>query len=183
MLSSTMKSLFFKSLRSKQIAIFVVVATIFVTVISLALYEGNKKTVTLGSEWRDGKKLRHMHIQLVNFFLSRKLEVSEHDIVTPSMNTPVENGLSIRWEQAEKVAIEIDNQEDVFIWTTKKTVGDVLDEAGIELTEYDKVSPSLEAKLNDNNSISVEKAYEFTLIDGRDKREVTGQLRLRSLTF
>ena len=46
MLSSIMKSLFFKSLRSQQIATFIIVPTIFITVLSLALYEGNKKSVT-----------------------------------------------------------------------------------------------------------------------------------------
>ncbi len=47
MLSSIMKSLFFKSLRSQQIATFIIVPTIFITVLSLSLYEGNKKSVTL----------------------------------------------------------------------------------------------------------------------------------------
>ena len=45
-----------------------------------------------------------------------------------------------------------------------------MEEADIELSEHDKVSPGLEAKLKDNNSISVEKAYEFTLIDGKDRK-------------
>ena len=110
MLSSSMKSLFFKSLRSKQIAIFVVVSTIFITVISLALYEGNKKTVTLAV---NGEKQEvKTYANTVGKLLSeQEIEVSEYDIVTPSMNTPVENGLSIRWEQAKKVAIQVDKEE------------------------------------------------------------------------
>ena len=164
-----MKSLFFTSLRSKQITVFVVVATIFVTVVSLALYEGNKKTVVLAvnGEQQEVKT----HAKTVSKLLSeQEIEVSEHDIVTPSMNTPVENGLAIRWEQSQQVAIMIDEEEQS-LWTTKRTVSEVLDEAGIELTEHDEVSPGLSARLDDKNSITVDKAYEFTLVDGGKKKK------------
>ena len=164
MLSDTMKSMFFKSLRSKQITVFVVVATIFVTVVSLALYEGNKKTIVLAvnGEQQEVKT----HAKTVSKLLSeQEIEVSKHDIVTPSMNTPVENGLAIRWEQSKQVAIMID-QEEQSLWTTKQTVSEVLDEAGIELAEYDEVSPGLSTRLDDKNSITIDKAYEFTLVDG-----------------
>lgn len=164
-----MKSLFFTSLRSKQITVFVVVATIFVTVVSLALYEGNKKTVVLAvnGEQQEVKT----HANTVSKLLSeQEIEVSEHDIVTPSMNTPVENGLAIRWEQSKQVAIMIDEEEQS-LWTTKRTVSEVLDEAGIELTEHDEISPSLSTRLDDKNSITVDKAYQFTLVDGGKEKQ------------
>lgn len=172
MLNRTMKSLFFKSLRSKQITVYAVVSAIFVTVISLAIYEENKNTVTLdvNGELQEYKT----HAGTVGQLLSeQEIEVAEHDIVTPSVNTTVEEGLSIKWEQAKQVAIEID-QDDMSVWTTKETVGDVLDEVGIELTEHDKVSPELSTKLGSNNDVSVEKAYEFTLIDeGKESKHWT----------
>ena len=43
MSNSTMKNLFFKSLRSKQIAVTVVSLTLFVTIISLVLFEGTQE--------------------------------------------------------------------------------------------------------------------------------------------
>ena len=71
-----------------------------------------------------------------------------------------------------KLQYQVDHKEDIYIWTTEKTVGDVLEEADIELSEFDKVSPSLDAQLKENSSISVEKAYDFTLIDGKDKKKL-----------
>ena len=169
MQSVTGKSLFFKSLKSKQITFFIVVSTVMITIISLALYEGNKKSVTLAV---NGEMLEvKTYAPTVGKLLSeQEIEVSEHDIVTPSMNTPVESGLSIQWEQAKQVAIEID-QKGMSIWTTKKMVGDMLDEAGVELSEHDKVSPGPEERLGDNTTISIEQAYEFTLIDEGEKRK------------
>ena len=58
------------------------------------------------------------HANTVGKLLSeQEIEVSENDIVTPSVNTPVEDGLSIRWEQAKKVAIVVDQK--ITSWTTK----------------------------------------------------------------
>lgn len=170
MLSSIMKSLFLKSLRSQQIATFIVIPTIFVLVISLALYEGNKKSVTLvvNGETEEVKT----YASTVGKLLSEsELVLSEHDHVSPSIESPIENGSLIKWEQAKKVAIQVDNKEDIYIWTTEKTVGNVLAEADINLSEFDKVSPGLDEKLNENSNISVEKAYDFTLIDGVDKKQ------------
>lgn len=169
MQSITEKSLFFKSLRSKQITTFIVVSTVLITIISLALYEGNKKAVTLAvnGEMQEVKT----YAPTVGKLLSeQEIEVAGHDIVTPSMNTPVEDGLSIQWEQAKQVTIAID-QEDISIWTTKQTVGEMLEEVDIELTEHDEVSPGLKEQLGDDNNISIEQAFEFTLIDEGKKRK------------
>ena len=170
MLSSIMKSLFLKSLRSQQIATFIIIPAIFVTVISLALYEENKKTVTLVVNG-DTEVVKTYASTVGKLLSESELEVSEYDSVSPSKESPIEDGLLIRWEQAKKVAIQVDNKEDIYIWTTEKTVGNVLEEADIELSEFDKVSPSLDAQLTENSSISVEKAYDFTLIDGKDKKK------------
>ena len=164
MKSSPMKSLFYTSLRSQRIAVSIVVATIFVTVISLALYEGNKKSVTLAVNGEQ-QEVKTYASTVGKLLSEQEIEVSEHDIVTPSMNTPVENGLAIRWEQSKQVALIVDEEEQS-LWTTKRTVGEVLDEAGIELTEHDEVSPNRGTRIDDQNSITVDKAYEFTLVDG-----------------
>ena len=58
------------------------------------------------------------------------------------------------------------------VWTTKSTVGEVLAEAGIEITEHDKVTPALEQQLEEDESITVQKAYEVTLIDGGKEKKV-----------
>jgi len=165
----TMKSLFLKSLRSKQIAITVIVSVVFVSVLSLVLFEGNKKTVKLASNG-ETFEVKTYAATVGKLLSERDIEVSEHDLVTPSMNTPVESGLSIRWEQSKEVAINID-QVEKSIWTTKETIGEALKEADVEITEHDSVSPSLNTKLEETNQVSIQKAYEFTLIDGKEEKK------------
>ena len=170
MSNSTMENLFFKSLRSKQIAVTVLSLILFVTIISVVLFEGTKESVTLDVNGEQQKIKTHAHT--VGALLSeQEIEVAEFDVVTPSVNTPVEDGLSIRWEQSQQVAIQVD-QDKKSIWTTDDTVEDVLAEAGIEVTEHDVVSPGLQEQLGEDNSISVQKAFEVTLNDGGEEKEV-----------
>lgn len=164
-----MKNLFFKSLKSKQIAFTIIFTTLFVTVVSLAVYEGNKKSITLTVNGQQEEYRTHAST-VENLLAENNIEVMKHDIVTPSMNTPIENGLAVRWEQSKQVALMIDEEESS-IWTTKSTVDEVLQEAGIELTEHDEVSPALPTQLDKKNRITVDKAFEFTLIDGGKEKK------------
>ena len=165
-----MKNLFFKSLRSKKVAITVVSLTLFVTVISLVLFEGTKKSITLDV---NGEELNiKTHANTVGNLLSeQEIEVAKHDLVIPSVNTPIEDGLSIRWEQSQQVAINVD-QDTTSIWTTDHKVEEVLAEAGIEITEHDVVNPALDEQLGKENSITVQKAFEVTLNDGGEEKKV-----------
>ncbi|MGN7388803.1 ubiquitin-like domain-containing protein [Sporosarcina sp. SAFN-015] len=170
MTKSTMKNLFSMSLRSKQIVAVAVALALFVSIISLVLYEGSKKSVTLhvNDEQIEIKTSAHTVGQLL---ASQDIEVAEHDLVTPSVNTPVEEGLSIRWEQAKQVEIHT-GKEIEKIWTTDRKVGDILAAAGMDLTEHDKVMPNLDENLEDDLRINVQKAFQLTLIDGGNEKQM-----------
>ncbi|MCZ2260561.1 G5 and 3D domain-containing protein [Sporosarcina sp. G11-34] len=163
-----MKSLFLGSLRSKGIALTVISFMLFITVISLVFYEGTKKTVLLDA---NGEELEiKTHANTVGKLLSeQEIVVSENDIVTPPMNTPVEEGLSINWEQAKQVAILVD-QEITSLWTTQSNIDEVLEEAGIEISEHDRVTPSLNEQLGVDQIITIEKAFQVVLNDGGEEQ-------------
>ncbi|WP_342507662.1 ubiquitin-like domain-containing protein [Sporosarcina sp. FSL K6-2383] len=165
-----MENLFFQSLRSKQIAVTVVSLTLFVAITTLVLFEGTQKSVTLQVNGEELEIKTHAHT--VGHLLSeQEIEVAEHDLVTPSVNTSIEDGLSIRWEQSKQVAIQVD-QEHTDIWTTSSTVGEALALAGINVTEYDDVNPGLSTKLEADNEITVHKAFEVMLNDGGEEKKV-----------
>ncbi|MCG7346205.1 ubiquitin-like domain-containing protein [Sporosarcina sp. ACRSL] len=167
---STMKNLFSMSLRSKQIALVTFAFTLFVSIISLVLYEGSKKSVTLlvNGEQIEIKTSAHTVGQLLS---SEDFEVAEHDLVTPSVNTPIEEGLSVRWEQAKQVEIHT-GKEVQKIWTTERNVGDILAAAGVTLLEHDKVLPNPNENLGEDLRINVQKAFQLTLIDGGNEKQV-----------
>lgn len=170
MSKDTMKNLFSMSLRSKQIAAAAVALALFVSIISLVLYEGSKKSVTLhvNDEQIEIKTSAHTVGQLL---ASRDIEVAEHDLVIPSVNTTIEEGLSIRWEQAKQVEIQTGKDTEK-IWTTDQNVGDILAAAGITLSEHDEVTPNPDENLGEDLRINVQKAFQLTLIDGGNEKQM-----------
>ncbi len=170
MSNRSMENLFFKSLRSKQVVVTALSITLFVAIISLVLFEGTKQSVTL--EVNGEKRTINTHAHTVGELLSaQEIEVAEFDVVTPSVNTPIEEGLSVRWEQAKEVAIQV-GPENTTIWTTEDKVKDVLAQADIDITEHDQVSPALDEEVGADNLIAVEKAFEVTLEDGGEEKKV-----------
>lgn len=170
MSNDTMENLFLRTLRNPQVAFAVLTFVLFVTIISLVLFEGAKNSVTLHVNGEELEVKTHAHT--VGKLLSEQsIEVAEHDLVVPSVNTPIEDGLSVRWEQSKQVAIQVG--EDVqHIWTTETTVQQILEDAKIELSEHDVVTPALQARLGNNQSIEIDKAFLLTLDDGGQKQEV-----------
>lgn len=165
-----MEILFFKSLRSKQIAVGVLSLTLFVAVISLAHFERTKKSVTLDVNGEQMEIRTHAHT--VGQLLShQEIQVAQHDLVEPSVNTPIENGLSVKWEQAKQVELTVDDEKSS-IWTTETTVGEVLAKAGIQITQHDVVEPNVNERLANNTGITVQKAFEITLNDGGNEKKV-----------
>lgn len=169
MQSSTMKNRFFTSEKGKKIVITVTFLALFITVISLALFEGTKKTVTLTVNGEQEELKTHAST-VQKLLAANDIEVSEHDIVSPSMETKIENGLEVQWEESKQVAITID-EEETSLWTTKSDVQEVLKEAGIEVTKHDKIKPALNEKLGEDQQITIDKAYEFKLVDGGEEKK------------
>lgn len=165
-----MKNLFLGSLRRKQTVVRVISLILFVSVISFVLFEGTKKTVTF--EANGEVKEVATHAKTVEEFLQNyNIIVAEHDELTPSLNTKIANGTAITWEQAKEITISVDGKQSK-VWTTEKRVKNILEEANIEVSEHDVVSQDLDAKVDSNNKIDIQKAFQVTLVDGKDKRQV-----------
>lgn len=162
------KSLFSKS-KGVKIAVGSLIAAVFITVLSLVIYEETKNQVLVSVNGEEQQV--KTHAKTVEAVLAEEgIKVSKHDVVEPALDGKVEDGMSIQWEQAKQVAVIVDGQEQK-LWTTNDQVEQVLAEAGVELTEHDAVNPERQATITDDNKIYVDKAYAFTLIDGLEKQE------------
>ncbi|EPD49395.1 ubiquitin-like domain-containing protein [Paenisporosarcina sp. FSL H8-0542] len=170
MSNNSMKNLFTKALRSKQIGIAAIAVILIVSVISAVLFIGTKQTVALTV---NGKQQEvNTHADTVGDLLNEQnIKVSDADLVSPSLNTKIEEGLSIKWEQAKKITITVDGKKQT-IQTTANQVSEVLAEAKIEVSEQDKLTPRLDAKVGPDTNIAIEKAFQVTLVDGVNEMKV-----------
>ncbi|WP_313894767.1 ubiquitin-like domain-containing protein [Psychrobacillus sp.] len=170
MSNNTMKNLFFHSLRSKQTLVTLASLLLFLAVVSFVLYEGTKKTVALTVNGEQQEFLTHANT--VGELLEQKnIVVANEDYLQPSVNTSIENNLSIEWEQARQIEITV-NGETQTISTTADLVSEVLAKANVQTIEHDAITPAADAEVGPDNKIAIEKAFELTLIDGKEEMKV-----------
>lgn len=147
-----------------------IVGIILVASISLVLYETTKKTVIL--QLNGEEQIVKTHAKTVND-LFEELDISLHskDFVTPSVTTTISDQLEIVWVPAKQVKVVVGNEERE-VWTTAKTVEELLKEENISLSEYDKVQPTLQSDIKENTEIIVDRAFILTLKDGGEEKQV-----------
>jgi len=165
-----MKNLFLGSLRSKQTVIRIVSIVLFVSIISFVLYQGTKKTVTLSANGEANEVATHAKT-VEELLQNENIDVAAHDKISPSLNAKIVNGLAITWEQAKEVTISVDGNQSK-VWTTEKLVKNILKEANIEVSEHDTLKQSLDTEVGADNKIDIQKAFQVTLVDGLENRQV-----------
>ena len=170
MSNHTMKNLFLGSLRSKEGITKILSGILFLAVIGFVLFQGTKTTVVLNLNGEEQELATHAKT-VEELLQSQNITVSQYDKLSPSLDTEITNDLEIEWEQAEEIFISVDGNQSS-IWTTEKLVGKILEEANIELAERDRLSLDLDAKVGADNKIDIQKAFQLTLVDGKETREV-----------
>lgn len=159
-----------KNNKGMRIAILFMAVALFVATTSLVLIDGKKNNVSMDL---NGKQIevRTAATTVGEVLAANDVEVAQHDVVEPSVDTPIENDTAIKWQKAKQVMIDIDGKTQE-IWTTEATVNDVLKTAEIEITTHDEIDPAPETKITDKQPIAIAKAFPVTVKDGGKERTV-----------
>ena len=158
------------ALKGKSIVVAIATVLMFAAVLTFAIYEGTKNTVsiTANGETTEVKT----HAETVGAFLKeQEINVSEHDYLSHTADTAIEKDIALEFEQAKEYTVNVDGKKAA-AWTTNNTVREILNKAAIEITEHDKVSPGLDEEIDADTAVSVEKAYEVTVLDGLEEKKV-----------
>jgi uncharacterized protein YabE (DUF348 family) len=165
-----MKNLFSKSLSKKKLTVMVASLIVFSAAAGFMIYETSKKTVAVSMNGQD--KVIKTHADTVqDIFDDLEISLRSEDYLFPSGSTKVKDGLEVVWEPAKQVQLT-DSSGKKTIWTTADTVGGLLKEQNIALSEHDKVNPKPEEEIKDDLKIEVEKAFALTLIEGGKKQQM-----------
>jgi len=123
----------------------------------VAGYEMAKDDVTLTA---NGKKQEiRTHAENVKELLEEQgIRPRKEDYVYPSLNTPITDDLHIIWEASKEVTLTV-NGKAKKVWTTADTVEELLRSQHVAVGPYDKVTPTLSAKIKKGMDIGVEKAF------------------------
>lgn len=153
----------------RQITICTVIALLLL-IIGVILFQITKVDVKLVTN--EGERVVSTHANTVKQLLvKQKIDVSDHDKISPSLDTNIVKGMTIQWNQAKPVKINL-NGEMLSIWTTKTVVRDILQEANIDVSDNDKLSLPLDSEIDKNREIDVLQAFEVAIIEQGDSRQV-----------
>jgi uncharacterized protein YabE (DUF348 family) len=170
MSNNSMKSQFLGSLRSKQTGVKILSFVLFVSIIAFVLYQGTKTPVSITVNGETTEVYTHAST-VEELLVAQNIDITEYDKVTPSLSTEIDSGMLVEWEQAKEVLISVDGNQSI-VWTTENVVKNILEEANIEVAEHDLVSQSLDTEVGADNKIDIQKAFQLTLVDGLEERQV-----------
>ncbi len=157
------------ALKGKSILVAIATVLMFAAVLTFAVYEGTKNTVTITANGEMTKV--KTHAKTVGAFLKeQEIKISEHDFLSHTADTAIDKDIALEFEQAMEYTVNVDGQKTA-AWTTNNTVREVLEKAAIDITEHDKVSPGLDEKIDADTAVSVEKAFEVTILDGLQEKK------------
>lgn len=97
------------------------------------------------------------------FFKENDLEFKEHDQLSHQSGERLADGMSIEVAEAFQVTLN-DGGDEESVWTTKSTVGDLLDEQGIELNDLDELNLDEEAWLTADTPLEITRVEKVTEI-------------------
>ncbi|USK70356.1 G5 and 3D domain-containing protein [Peribacillus asahii] len=139
-------------------------------VVGILFYQGTKQTITVIIDGQE--QVVRTHAATVDEILKElEIQVKAEDYILPSKNSQLKEDVQVVWKPAQQVALLQDGKETK-VWTTTDTVGELLKEQDIEVTQHDKLSPAKKTPIKEKMEISVEKAFPLTLVVGGKKKQV-----------
>lgn len=133
-------------------------------------YQGTKQTVTVMVDGQAQVVRTHANT-VAEVVKELEIPVAAKDYLHPSKSSLVTDDLHVVWQPAHQVKLLQDGKVTT-IWTTAKTVGELLEEQGIQLTVHDKVSLASDFQIKEPIELAVDKAFQLTLVVGDNKTKV-----------
>jgi uncharacterized protein YabE (DUF348 family) len=165
-----MKNLFAKSMSRKKWAIVTTSMIVILTTAGLFIFEGTKSSVAVSVDGK--KKTIHTHASTVAELLKElNISLNSNDYLNFPTNAKVTDDLKVVWEPAKQVTIIIGDYTEK-IWTTAKTVDQLLKDRQIGMKEQDKLIPSEKSAIKRNMTIKIDPAFLVTVNDGGKEKKV-----------
>ena len=131
-------------------------AVLFTMTISIWLYRSSQpKEVQLVING-ETKSVKTKAKTVGDLLKEQSISYNAHDALSPPPEEKIKEGLKVNFEDKWQVAIEVGKEEKTVV-TSKKKVGDILQEQNVALGSADKVSPGLDEEISDNGKISITK--------------------------
>lgn len=155
---------------ARTFAVSVVGVLMLSGIIALVLMEVTKAEVAV--DMNGEETVVYTHAENVGDVLNEQgIEIGEHDLVEPSVDTQIEANMTIAYTEAQDVRVSIGEDTET-VWTTAETVGELLDDMNQEVGEHDKVEPGLNERLESGMDIAYQEAFPVTVTSDGETEEI-----------
>ncbi|WP_046228495.1 3D domain-containing protein [Paenibacillus dauci] len=146
-----------KNLRFASLTALAVIAVIVMLLAILYNQAGKNIYVVI-----DGKaqEMETRKLMLSDMLTEHQIQLAPQDKVSMPLNGAIQDGDKVYINHAVAVNITADGGTKK-VYTTAKTVGNTLDQAGIDLKEQDKLNPPVEASVKQDMDIKVIRTTSF----------------------
>ncbi|TFE01947.1 DUF348 domain-containing protein [Jeotgalibacillus sp. R-1-5s-1] len=164
-----MKNLFPKSMSKRNWVYSLLSLTVFVLVIGFLFQEGMKKTVTLSLNGEE-QLVRTNADTVKDIFTELGIELNSEDYVHPSEDASIYHDMNVAYRAAKQVSFDLGGETQQ-IMTSAETVGEFLRREKVEISDLDELSHDLSQQIEEDMTISLDKAFAWTLVDGTTQEE------------
>ncbi|MFB1083479.1 ubiquitin-like domain-containing protein [Jeotgalibacillus sp. JSM ZJ347] len=165
-----MKNLFPKSMSKRNWVYSLVTLTVFVLVVGFLFQEGMKKTVTLSLNGEE-QLVRTNAATVEDIFAELEMDLHSEDYLYPSGDTEIYHDMTVRWRPAKQVSFDLGGETQK-IMTNAQTVGEFLRKEQLDVSDVDKLSHAMNESIEEDMTLSLEKAFAWTLVNGTEHEEV-----------
>ncbi|MCT2534325.1 ubiquitin-like domain-containing protein [Aquibacillus koreensis] len=154
----------------KKLVIPIVSVVALLAFVGLLTYQVTKAEVTVND---DGEVTTvRTHADTVDALLQElNIEVEDHDYLSHAKDDLIQSEMKINYEKAKQVIVTVDGVNEPY-YTTADTVGEFLVEKELETSQYDQLSAAEEDAIEDGLSITINKAYQVTILDAGEESKV-----------
>ncbi|WP_235848308.1 G5 and 3D domain-containing protein [Litchfieldia alkalitelluris] len=91
----------------------------------------------------------------------KEIDINEHDVVTPNLETEIATGLEINIEKAFELTLNVGGKKQQ-VWSTSTTVADFLKNQNITLGKLDRVEPEVDQEIVKDSIVNVIRVEKVT---------------------
>lgn len=164
-------SIYSRLLKGKKLLTILLSIGVLSIITGFSVYETTKTELTVSLDGEE-KQVKSHGTTVKDVLDQENVDVNEqHDYIEPSLDTEIENGMTIVWKPAKQVTLIVDGEEEQ-IWTIESTVEDLLSAERIVVDEYSEITPDITTEIEDDMNITVKNAIEVALIVGGEEQKV-----------
>ncbi len=156
--------MFFNKKSSKSSAILTKLVAVFMAVITFSLLTGavidiqaNQVTLVMVDAFADSEKTQELTTRqttVSEFLEENEIALGEYDRASMLLEDELYSGARVVIRKGRKFTLNIDGNVEI-ITTTKKTIREAFEEAGVSINDIDRVEPGLDSSITEDMMVSV----------------------------